>query len=136
MGRSQRTKGQSGEREIAAILRDVTGWEIRRRVRQHDGDTDLEGVPGWAVEVKRHKTAKPGEVAAWWAQAVSQAKDGIPVLFYRADGQRAWSAVAPLAVILKMQKAEMWGDEMKWAATLSVEGWAAVAREVASDAVA
>lgn len=29
-----RTKGKSGEREIAALVRDVTGWDVKRRVRQ------------------------------------------------------------------------------------------------------
>ena len=48
-----RTKGAAGERELAAALRELTGWDIRRRVRQHDGDSDLEGVPGWSIEVKR-----------------------------------------------------------------------------------
>lgn len=50
-----RTKGKAGEREIAAIVRDITGWDVRRRVRQHDSDDDLVGIPGWAPEVKRHK---------------------------------------------------------------------------------
>ena len=62
----QRNKGAGGEREIAGIMRDLTGWDVRRRVRQHDGDSDLEGVPGWSVEVKRHRTASRGDIAGWW----------------------------------------------------------------------
>jgi hypothetical protein len=84
-----RTKGKVGEREIAAILRDLTGWDVQRLVRQHDRDCDLD-VPGWAAEVKRHATANRGDIALWWAQAVAQAQetDQLPVLFYRANRPR------------------------------------------------
>jgi hypothetical protein len=33
MSAMQRTKDQSGEREIAGIVRDLTGWDIRRRAQ-------------------------------------------------------------------------------------------------------
>ncbi|NZA00578.1 hypothetical protein H0I39_00080 [Ottowia beijingensis] len=59
MGAMSRTKGKVGEREIAALLAELTGCDVRRRVRQHDGDSDLEGLPGWCVEVKRHARAAP-----------------------------------------------------------------------------
>lgn len=129
MSASQRTKGQGGEREIAAIIRDLTGWDIRRRVRQHDGDSDLEGVPGWSVEVKRHKTAGRGEIEAWWRQAVAQAKGTLPALFFRPDGARSWRAVWPLSVHLTMQRTEMWADYV-WSVEGSPQAWAAVAREL------
>ena len=56
MGAMQRTKGQTGEREAAALIRDLTGWDVRRRVRQHDGDSDLEGVPGLSAATL-HRTS-------------------------------------------------------------------------------
>jgi hypothetical protein len=97
---SSRTKGQAGEREIAALIRDLTGWDVRRRVRQHDGDSDLMGVPGWSIEVKRRARALRSDIAAWWKQAVEQAGAGDwPVLFFRAD-RDAWRAVWPLGVHL------------------------------------
>jgi hypothetical protein len=98
MSGMQRTKGQSGERELAALLSAITGLPIRRKVRQHDGDHDLEGLPGWAVEVKRHAAAPRASIASWWRQAVEQARrtDTKPVLFYRAD-RGPWRAVwAPI----------------------------------------
>ena len=104
----QRSKGKSGEREIAGILRDLTGWDVQRRVRQHDGDSDLVGIPGWSAEVKRHKAAGRGQIGAWWRQTVEQAttlatgdENGskrvfelpkLPVLFYRLD-RADWRAV-------------------------------------------
>lgn len=48
MSAMQRNKGKAGERELTGLLRDLTGWDVQRRVRQHDGDSDLVGVPGWA----------------------------------------------------------------------------------------
>lgn len=94
MSAMQRTKGQSGERELAALLSKLTGHDVRRRVRQHDGDSDLDGIPRWSIECKRHATATPGKVFDWWCQACDQARAAylLPVLFYRADrGQ--WRAV-------------------------------------------
>ena len=64
----QRTKGQQGEREVAGIIRDLTGWDVQRRVRNHANDSDLTGVPGWSVEVERHKAATRAEIAGWWRQ--------------------------------------------------------------------
>ncbi len=100
-GRMARGKGQSGEREVAAIIRELTGHDVRRRVRQHRSDADLEGLPGWSVEVKRHATTPPGMVALWWAQTARQASDvqALPVLFYRAD-RAGWRCVWPASLHL------------------------------------
>lgn len=128
MGRMQRHKGQAGEREIAALICDLTGWEVRRRVRQHAGDSDLTGIPGWSVEVKRHRSALPSDVAAWWAQTVAQAGQDLPVLFYRVN-RGEWRAVWPLFVTLAPATAAAWLD-IAWTAETSVPAWAAVARDV------
>jgi hypothetical protein len=42
MGMKSRNKGKVGEREIASIVRALTGWEVKRKVRQLDGESDLE----------------------------------------------------------------------------------------------
>lgn len=129
MSATSRTKGQTGEREIAAIVRDLTGWDVRRRVRQHEGDSDLEGIPGWSVEVKRRRQAQRSDIAHWWAQTVAQAQraGALPVLFFRADRDQ-WRAVWPVAVTLAIQQAEMW-TAYEWTAEGSPATWAAVARD-------
>ena len=76
MGAMSRNKGKAGEREISGLLADLTGCKVRRRVRQRDGDSDLEGLPGWCIEVKRHAKASRSTVAGWWGQAVRQAEEG------------------------------------------------------------
>jgi hypothetical protein len=130
MGAMSRTKGQTGEREAAALIRDLTGWNVRRRVRQHDGDSDLEGVPGWSVEIKRHASASRGDIAAWWAQAVAQARPAglLPVLLYRRDRDQ-WRAVWPVGVHLALQERDYWTG-YEWTVEGTPDAWAAVAREI------
>lgn len=96
MGGASRNKGKAGERELAGLLTTLTGHEVRRRVRQHDGDSDLEGLPGWCIEAKRYASATPAVMAAWWLQAVEQAKRTSlqPLLCYRLDRQD-WRCVWP-----------------------------------------
>lgn len=123
-----RQKGKVGEREVAGLIRDLTGWDVRRRVRQHDGDSDLLGAPGWAIEVKRYASATPSIIEGWWKQTVAQADGLLPVLVYRID-RRDWRAVWPIAMHLTEQRAEYW-EGYRWTAESSLDAWAAVAREV------
>lgn len=140
----QRRKGKAGEREAAQLIADLTGWDVRRRVRQHDGDSDLLGVPGWSIEVKRHKAAPRGQIASWWRQTVEQATTlandsenaphgllTLPMLLFRANHDQ-WRAVWPAAIHLTTQRADYWAG-YEWTAETSVQCWAAVARELVSD---
>ncbi|MDP2064639.1 MAG: hypothetical protein Q8K38_01550 [Burkholderiaceae bacterium] len=129
MGLKSRTKGKVGEREIAALVADLTGLCIKRRVRQHAGDSDLEGVPGWCIEVKRHAKATRADIRQWWSQAQEQAQRAgtMPVLLYRQD-RDDWRAVWPLAVTLAHQQAAMWAG-YEWTAEGSIEAWTTVLRE-------
>ncbi len=122
MGKKSRDKGKAGERECARLIAELTGWEVRRRVRQCEGESDLEfvGVPGWSVEVKR--AAKPA-LNAWWRQTVAQAKEcEHPVLFYRIDRQQ-WVARWPLSVITGQ------GLGVVAYCETTLDTWATVARE-------
>lgn len=140
MGAMQRTKGQAGERELARLIEDHTGWTVRRRVRQHEGDSDLEGVPGWSVECKRAAISRLND---WWMQAYEQSrkpgyKPAIPVLFYRLDRQ-PWRAMWPLAACMMSTESlsaadindSKWWD-IKYTVTGTIEAWATVARDVAA----
>ena len=130
MSMMQRTKGKDGEREVAALIRDLTGWDVQRRVRQHEGDSDLIGVPGWSIEVKRRKSVLPADLIKWWTQSVSQSSNSIPLLIYRAD-RRDWRAVWPVSLGLTQQRAEYW-EGYEWTVEGTVQAWAAVAREIAT----
>ena len=93
MSAMQRRKGQSGERELFALLSDELGFTVRRNVDQaRQGGADGLDIPGWAVEAKRQETLS---IPAWWAQAERQAEGRRPVLFYRVS-RKPWRAVLDL----------------------------------------
>lgn len=129
MGAMSRTKGGAGERELAALVRELTVWDVTRRCRQHQNDSDIQGVPGWCCEVKRHKAATRADVRGWWEQTARQAAAaGLqPVLFFRLNRDE-WRAVWPVATLLAVDKAEAWHG---YGLTVegSVQAWAAAARE-------
>lgn len=128
-GRASRRKGQVAERQVAALIAELTGWTIKRRVRNHAGDSDLEGVPFHCVEVKDRAGAKLGDVREWWAQAVEQARRAqlLPVLFYkRQPGE--WRAVWLLGTC---NERDLTGTVDYWHTVEgSVGAWASVAREL------
>lgn len=128
MGKMQRTKGQVGEREAAGLIGIHTGWDVQRRVRNAAGDSDLVGVPGWSVEIKRYASATRSDIFGWWSQCVTQSGSEMPVLFYRLD-RGEWRSVWPLAINLQVQYSEQWKN-YEWTVEGSVAAWAAVAREI------
>lgn len=56
MNALQPSKGQAGERELAAEIHAATGWTVKRRVRQDNGDSDL--------AARRHERARSATVLA------------------------------------------------------------------------
>ena len=130
MTKFSKDKGKRGERAVANLIFELTGWNAYRRVRNDAGDTDLVGVPGWCVEVKDHAKATMGDVRDWWAQAVRQSKDGIPLLIYKRQ-RGEWRAVWPASIHLEMQDADWWKD-YDYTVESSVEAWAVVARKLCS----
>lgn len=97
-GKSNRRKGQDGERELANTLGELLGITLKRRVRNHLGESDITGLDGFSVEVK--KQAVPA-IRSWWQQTVAQAEllGEIPVLFYRLP-RREFRAVMSLTPFL------------------------------------
>lgn len=135
MGANPRTKGQSGEREVADALNQVVfnamaevgipplpGQKpfIQRRQNQSAvGGSDLDGTMGVAIEVKRQEQLS---VNTWWKQCVASAaeNDDIPVLVYR-QNRGKWRVVMladiPLGSTAHVQgiRVEMeWSDFLKW----------------------
>lgn len=127
---NSRAKGQAAEREVAALIYALTGWEVRRRIENKKDDNDLIGIPGWCAEVKRYAKFTPALLAFFWEQTVRQAKKhgGIPVMFYRAN-QAKWRAVVPASHFCGNE-----GEGYEWTMDMSLECWAMVARDGAQDA--
>ena len=97
MSKFSRNKGAAGERELFSILSDKLGIPIKRGLSSsREGGADSLDIPGMACEVKR---VEKENVAAWWRQAVNQAGDRLPVLFYRAS-RKPWAVVVPLMFFL------------------------------------
>lgn len=96
MGARERSKGQRGENELAALLSDELGIPIKRMLGQErDGGADLHVGP-LRVQVKRCETVR---LAEWWRQTCADAVGGIPVLAYRAS-RRPWMFRMALADLL------------------------------------
>ena len=129
MSAAQREKGKRGEREVASMIRTLLGIEVNRRVRQHEGDSDIEGIDGWVIEVKRRRQAARGDIRQWWHQAEEQARKAgeglLPVLFYRLD-RHDWRCVWPAEAALG---GSGWRG-YEWTVEGSPEVWAAVARSL------
>jgi len=131
MSKFSKDKGKRGERTVANLIFELTGWNAHRRVRNDHGDTDLIGVPGWGIEVKDHAKATLGDVKGWWEQTCHQSKGLIPLLIYKRQ-RGEWRAVYPLCVHVCTQQADWWHD-YNYTIECSLEAWAAVAREICDD---
>ena len=130
MSASQRSKGARGEREVARIISDLLGFEVSRRCRQHDGDCDLEGVPGWSIEVKNHAKVTRSILMAWWQQTLEQSGELAPCLWYkRAPGW--WRVVWPSGACLPDIGHVLASGYLGWEYTNEgePEAWAAAVRE-------
>ena len=94
---NSRNKGRAGEQECWRILRDeLPMFDVNRNwmAQSAEGGADVV-IPGWAIEIKRHKTA--ADITHWWQQAAMQAItiEHKPVLLYRVDRGR-WMAMMSL----------------------------------------
>jgi hypothetical protein len=100
VSRSERDKGASGAREVAAIFRGA-GFNCERT---SDGTEqlvsgDLHGVPGVYVDAKRHEALR---LPAWTRDAREKCPLGsIPVVAYRRN-REPWYAVLPLTDLVEL----------------------------------
>lgn len=87
MGRSSQRKGADGERELADLLR-RHGYDIQRGGSFSFGDTtDLVGLPGVHIEVKRVERLNVGDAFNQAMRDAERFQYGIPVLFHRRNRQ-------------------------------------------------
>jgi Holliday junction resolvase len=121
---NSRKKGQVGEREVIHILREELGIDATRNLDQwRDGGSDVLGLDGWSIEVKR---AKSPLIRQWWEQTCRQTGDGQkPVLFYRLD-RRDWRVVVPIYAITADFHPS---NDLDWTAEITPEVFCALVRE-------
>lgn len=120
--KSPKNKGSAGEREAIDLL---TKWSsevgvdllLERNLEQvRHGGSDINGVPGLEIEVKRVEATN---VKAWWAQVCKAAErtGNAPFLMHRANRKqwqfrvRVWvwpCRERPLDVDLTLPEAQVW----------------------------
>lgn len=97
---NSRQKGAQGEREFAAVLKEV-GIEARRG-QQFSGSKDSPDVvcdlTGVHFEVKR---VQAGNLYAWLAQAQRDGAGKVPVVAHRRN-QKDWVAILPMSDLLTL----------------------------------
>lgn len=100
---NSRSKGATGEREVASILRGH-GYKKARRGQQYsgaNGDADVVGLPGIHIEVKRRERLNI-------YNAIDQAKrdrkpDELPAVFHRKN-HCEWLVTMPLDEWMKIYR--------------------------------
>lgn len=109
MGKSQRNKGATYEREVASKLSAALGTDVKRRIGQsRDGGHDLDGTGRLVVECKRRKTLTT--VESWMKQAEAAAEivdGGLPIVIAREDNG------TDLVIMRLTTFTEQFGDEAK-----------------------
>jgi hypothetical protein len=95
-GKSSRSKGQRGEREIIKLLQPTVNAAyieagrvppiLKRNLMQTmEGGYDISGIDWMALEVKRQEKLN---LNSWWRQTLKQCKENQePILIYRANRQ-------------------------------------------------
>lgn len=132
MGRMQRTKGASGERELADVLFGELGLKFRRNLKQYqqngEGDLECEGYDfPFLIECKRYATGWTCR-SEWEKQAKEAAKKASkhPCVAYRFD-RKEWRFRVYLEALGEMVGAQM--PTGVWVDT-DAAGFGAIAREL------
>jgi len=124
-GAKSRRKGQVGEREVAALLRENLGGDYCRNLDQtREGGGDI-NCGRWLIEVKRVQVSS---IPSWWRQAVAsaKAKGKTPALWYRSD-RKPWRVMVPLPEAWATE--HCWREHHDYAMTITPAGFYLLARE-------
>lgn len=134
-GAKSRNKGAAGERELARLLSDELGLEVTRNLLQaREGGHDLDGIPGWCLEVKRRAKVTEADKRRWWEQACAAAFDADlhsetdvrAAVLYRAD-RADWRAIVRLGDL--NFDAFRCADRYEYTADISLEAFCFLVRE-------
>ena len=90
IGRGARNKGKAGENELARLIRENWGYDVRRG-HVFDHESDMVGLQGIHCEVKRVERLNIYDAMS---QAIVEAEirnDGLPVVFWRKNHGK-WKA--------------------------------------------
>lgn len=104
MSASQRNKGAAAEREVCAILAELLGTPIKRKLGQaRDGGDDIE-IGKFRIEVKRREALS---IDAWCEQVEVCTEIGqVPLVVYRRNG-KPWRVVLRLDDFIPLMRGEL-----------------------------
>lgn len=106
-GKASRDKGKRSELELARLIRETWGYEVRRG-HVWDHEPDIVGLDGIHIEVKRVEHLNLNK-AMEQAREESVKKDhGLPTVFHRTD-RTGWLVTMNLADWIDLYGA--WRDE-------------------------
>ena len=128
-----RQKGANFERELARMIYDELGIEVKRDLEQYRASDhgDLIGLDGWTIEAKRYAKNPGGNYKPeWWHQVTSAANaDGTqPVLIYRYDRQ-------PVKCVVRLSSINSDYAGKDNTATVSFQTWCMIVREGLEDEI-
>ena len=100
MGKAQRNKGATAEREVVHILNEYGIPSRRGQVFNHEPDIVDDTPIHW--EIKRQETTKIGE---WYRQSAEQSRGKVPVVVHR-KSREPWMITMKFEDFLKLWKGE------------------------------
>lgn len=83
-GASARNKGKRGELQLAKLLRDMWGYDVRRG-HVFDHESDLVGLDGIHVECKAQEKLNIYNAMEQAKEESEKRKDGLPTVFHKRD---------------------------------------------------
>ena len=124
MGAGSKRKGTAGERELAGLLRDALGFDVKRKLcAARDGGSDLAGVPGWSIEGKDTAWC----LEAYWQQTIDQARaeKRRPVLFWK-EPRKGWRVFVDAHDV----RPDVWPIAGWNRLQMTLDAWCQLAREM------
>lgn len=123
-GNGSRNKGAQAERDLAKLIYENWGYAVRRG-RCYYGESDICGLDGIHIEVKRVEGMKVGSKllneAMEQSEAEADRKDGgIPVVMHRQNGEKVWKVTLRLFNLLTMMGFASF-DSNEYQITMSLE---------------
>ena len=111
MSNPQKNRGDRGEREIATLLTEITGYPVRRKLGagRADDTGDLDGIPDTTVQVKNYRDVM---------RAIREAIDDL-------ETQRLNAGTTHAVAFVRRPGG-------RWLAVSTVEQWATLHREATS----
>lgn len=128
-----RQKGANFERELARMIYDELGIEVKRDLEQYRASDhgDLIGLDGWTLELKRYASNAGGNFKKeWWKQVTSaaNAQGNQPVLIYKYDRQ-------PIKCVVFLSSINSDYADKDNVAVVSFPTWCMLVRESLADEV-